>query len=79
MNPLLSFWRKEGVVWVGGVALLEQPLTAFFASRRCSGQAIRAAMDWAVKQARNKTPLMGGFHSPLEQSVLEIMLVAHAP
>ncbi len=36
-------------------------------------------MDWAVEQARTKTPLIGGFHSPLEQSVLEVMLAAHAP
>lgn len=61
------------------MALLEQPLTAFFTSRRCAGQAIRAAMDWAVEQARAKTPLIGGFHSPLEQSVLEVMLAAHSP
>ncbi len=64
---------------MGNMALLEQPLTAFFASRRCSGRAIRAAMDWAVEQAQAKTPLIGGFHSPLEQSVLEVMLAAHAP
>ncbi len=61
------------------MTLLEHPLTAFFASRRCSGRAIRAAMDWAVEQARAKTPLIGGFHSPLEQSVLEVMMAAHAP
>ena len=61
------------------MALLEHPLTAFFASRRCSGRAIRAAMDWAVEQARAKTPLIGGFHSPLEQSVLEVVMAAHAP
>lgn len=59
--------------------LLEYPLTAFFASRRCSGRAIWAAMDWAVEQARVKATLIGGFHSPLEQSVLEVMLAAHAP
>ena len=61
------------------MTLLEHPLTAFFASRRCSGRAIRAAMDWALEQARAKTPLIGGFHSPLEQSVLEVMMAAHAP
>ena len=61
------------------MALLEQPLTGFFASRRCSGRAIWMAMDWAVEQARMKTPLIGGFHSPLEQSVLEVLLTAHAP
>lgn len=78
-KPLLSFWQKNGIAGVGNMALLEQPLTAFFASRRCSGRAIRAAMDWAVEHARARTPLIGGFHSPLEQSVLEVMLAAHAP
>ena len=78
-KSLLSFWQFEGFSGVGNAGLLEQPLTAFFASRRCSGRAIRAAMDWAVAQARSKTPLIGGFHSPLEQSVLEVMLAAHAP
>ena len=78
-KPLLSFWQKDGIAGVGNMALLEQPLTAFFASRRCSGRAIRAAMDWAVEQAWVKAPLIGGFHSPLEQSVLEVMLSAHAP
>lgn len=61
------------------MALLDQPLTGFFASRRCSGRAIRAVMDWAVEQARAKNPMIGGFHSPLEQSVLEVVLAAHAP
>lgn len=78
-KSLLSFWQREGFFGVGNAGLLECPLTAFFASRRCSGWAIRAAMDWAVEQARSKTPLIGGFHSPLEQSVLEVMLAAHAP
>lgn len=64
---------------IGNVALMDLPLTAFFASRRCSGRTVRAAMDWAVEQAKKKVPLIGGFHSPLEQSVLEIMLTAHAP
>ena len=64
---------------VGNMALLEQPLTAFFASRRCSGRAIRAAMDWAEEQGRCKIPLIGGFHSPLEKSVLEVVLAADSP
>ena len=79
MKSLLSFWRNGEVVGVGEEALLKYPLTAFFASRRCSGKAIRTTMDWVVEQALNKKPLIGGFHSPLEQSVLEVMLTAHAP
>lgn len=78
--PLLSGWLlRDGAQGIGNVTLMDLPLSAFFASRRCSGRAIRAAMDWAVVQARSKIPLIGGFHSPLEQSVLEIMLTAHAP
>lgn len=77
---LLSGWPlRDGAQGIGNVALMDLPLTAFFASRRCSGRAVRAAMDWAVEQAREKTPLLGGFHSQVEQSVLEIMLTAHAP
>lgn len=76
----LSFWSLEGGErGVGNASLLDQPLTALFASRQCSGAAIRAAMDWAVEQARSKSPVISGFHSPLEQSVLEVMLTAAAP
>ena len=79
MKSLLSLWQKDEFHGVGDRGLLELPLTAFFASRRSSGKAIYKAMDWAVEQARNKTPIIGGFHSPLEQSVLKVMLTAHAP
>lgn len=77
---LLSLWPVEGRGQVvGNVELLDQPLTAFFASRQCPGTAIRAAMTWAVEQARSKNPVISGFHSPLEQSVLEVLLAAGAP
>ena len=79
-EQLLSLWSLEGGArGVGNASLLDQPLTAFFASRQCPGVAIRAAMIWAVEQARSKSPVISGFHSPLEQSVLEVMLAAGAP
>ena len=43
------------------------------------GVAIRAAMDWALQQASEKRPVVGGFHSPLEQSVLKVLLAARSP
>lgn len=59
----LSFWSLEGGErGIGNASLLNQPLTAFFASRQCSGAAIRAAMDWAVKQARSKSPVIRALH-----------------
>jgi hypothetical protein len=77
---LLSAWQLgDGSTGLGDKALFNLPLTAFFASRQCPGNAIHTAMDWAVKQVRDKTPLIGGFQSPLEKSVLEIVLAAKSP
>ena len=64
---------------IGHQGLLAQPMTAFFASRQCPGTAIRAAMEWALQQARTKQVVVSGFHSPLEQSVLKVLLAAGSP
>jgi hypothetical protein len=75
-----ALWRTErnGVVvgGVGAAGLLQGPLTAFFASRQCPGTAVLAATDWALQQAREHCALIGGFHSPLEQSVLRLLVEA---
>jgi predicted Rossmann fold nucleotide-binding protein DprA/Smf involved in DNA uptake len=78
--PIWSFERAQRL-WTGLGArqLLDQPLTAFFASRQCPGTAIRAAIDWALEQASARRAVVGGFHSPLEQSVLRLLLEAHSP
>ena len=36
-------------------------------------------MDWALQQARSKAVVIGGFHSPLEQSVLKVLIQARSP
>ncbi|MEO7400147.1 MAG: hypothetical protein ABIV07_05180 [Polaromonas sp.] len=64
---------------MGQQDLLMLPMSAFFASRQCPGSAIRAAMDWALQQARVKRVVMSGFHSPLEQSVLTVLIQARSP
>ena len=64
------------VAGVGAAGLLQGPLTAFFASRQCPGTVIRAATDWALQQARERCAVIGGFHSPLEQSVLRLLVEA---
>ena len=64
---------------LGAQHLLDLPLTAFFASRQCPGAAIRAATDWALAQAKVRRVVIGGFHSPLEQSVLHLLLQAKSP
>lgn len=64
---------------LGAQHLLDQQLTAFFASRQCPGLAIRAAMGWALEQAQKRQGVISGFHSPLEQSVLQLLLQAKSP
>jgi len=59
---------------MGAAELLQRPLTAFFASRQCPGTAILAATAWALQQARGQHTVIGGFHSPLEQSVLRLLI-----
>lgn len=63
----------------GARELLDLALTAFFASRQCLGTAIRAAMDWALQQASAKQAVISGFHSPLEQAVLNVLMAAGSP
>lgn len=71
--------RTVAVAGLGHQDLMALPMTAFFASRQCPGTAIRAAMDWALQQARAKIVVIGGFHSPLEQSVLKVLIEARSP
>ena len=79
----MQIWQKahakHNLTGAGNPDLLDLPMTAFFASRQCPGSAIRAAMDWALQQARLKAVVINGFHSPLEQSVLKVLIQARSP
>ena len=79
----MQTWQKSraehNLAGTGNPDLLDLPMAAFFASRQCPGAAIRAAMDWALQQARAKAVVVSGFHSPLEQSVLKVLIQARSP
>ena len=79
----VASWQAErngaAIAGLGSAQLLQGPLTAFFASRQCPGTAIRAATDWALQQARDSGTVIGGFHSPLERSVLRLLIEARSP
>ena len=70
---------KQCLTGTGNHDLLDLPMTAFFASRQCPGSAIRAAMDWVLQQAKARRVVVSGFHSPLEQSALTVLLQARSP
>ena len=72
--PWLLERKAVALSGLGAADLLKGPMTAFFASRQCPGSAIRAATAWAVQQARDHHTVVGGFHCPLAQSVLRLLL-----
>jgi predicted Rossmann fold nucleotide-binding protein DprA/Smf involved in DNA uptake len=59
---------------IGNTDILNDEKTAFFCSRKCSGSAILKVFEKArIWQSEQKT-IISGFHSPLEQEVLQILL-----
>lgn len=53
--------------------------TAFLSSRRGSAKAALACLEWAEGRREEPRPVIGGFHSDLEQDVLKILLRGKCP
>jgi predicted Rossmann fold nucleotide-binding protein DprA/Smf involved in DNA uptake len=64
---------------LGNPQLLDQKWTAFFCSVRCPGNLILKAYDLAQRFRATSQPVIGGFHSPVEQEVLKIMRRSTVP
>lgn len=64
---------------LGNLDLLRLPLTALFCSRKCPGDAILKAYDLARELRENETPVISGFHAPVEKDMLEILLKGKGP
>lgn len=64
---------------IGNPLLLQQPLTALFCSRKCPGDAILKAYDLARELRDNGTPVISGFHTPVEKDMLDILLMGQGP
>lgn len=63
----------------GNRSLLDESLTALFCSRRCPGDLILQAYDAALALRDAAVPLIGGFHTPVEEDCLEILLRGTQP
>ena len=70
--------RAPPTLWaLGHLAILERPLLALFCSRACPGQLLLQTYDLAQKLRDANVPVIGGFHSPMEQQCLQTLL--HSP
>lgn len=59
--------------------LLSLPKTALFCSTRCPGDPILAACDQATRWREEGRCVISGFHSPVEQECLRILLAGKQP
>jgi len=64
---------------LGNLDLLRLPLTALFCSRKCPGDAILKSYDLARDLREKGTPMISGFHTPVEKDMLEILLKGKGP
>jgi len=63
----------------GNLDLLKQPLTAFFCSVNCPGNLMLKALDWIGKVRDEGVAIVSGFHSPVEQQALKVLLRGKQP
>jgi predicted Rossmann fold nucleotide-binding protein DprA/Smf involved in DNA uptake len=82
--PIQNFSRDQVPEYpvlqgIGNLELLRLPLTALFCSRKCPGDAILQAYDLAQELRAKATPVISGFHTPVEQDMLDILLKGHGP
>lgn len=64
---------------LGNIDLLSLSKTALFCSARCPGSAILAAYDQAANWRDSGRCIISGFHSPVEQECLRILLRGKQP
>ena len=64
---------------LGDRELLDRKWISFFCSVRCPGNLILKTYDLAQRWRAENQPVIGGFHSPVEKEVLNIMLRSTVP
>jgi predicted Rossmann fold nucleotide-binding protein DprA/Smf involved in DNA uptake len=67
-------------VWaVGNPKILDRPLLGFFCSTKCPGEVILQTYDLARALRDAGVPVIGGFHSSMEQECLALLLRGQQP
>ena len=67
------------IAHLGNLRLLEESLTAFFCSGRCSGDLILKTYDLARTMREAGVPVIGGFQTPMEKECLRLLLRGSQP
>ncbi len=64
---------------IGAVNLLQNPAIALFCSKQCPGDLILKTYDLAQSLRDQAIPIISGFHTPIEQDCLKILLRGTQP
>lgn len=75
----LGAYAPKSITVVGSSAPLSSPMTAFLCSKETPGATILKAFDQAAAWRDADRCVISGFHSPLEQQCLDILLRGEQP
>lgn len=81
-GSLTSFLGSDAprTIWaLGNLDILKNRKTGFFCSSKCPGDLIIKTYDLAKKWRDDGVTVIGGFHSPMEQECLTILLRGKQP
>lgn len=67
------------ILYNDNIELMEREKLAFFCSSRCPGSVILKTYDFANDVSKSETVVMSGFHSPVEQELLKLLLDRQHP
>lgn len=79
LRSLLGETSPDRIDALGNLDLLSRDLLAVFCSARCPGSLLLKAHDLAQELKFAAFPIISGFHSPVEQEMLRVLLQGSAP
>ena len=65
---------RTNISSMGNVAILERPMVALLCSEKCPGKLILDTYDLAKLFRKQGVTVISGFHSPMEEECLRILL-----
>jgi predicted Rossmann fold nucleotide-binding protein DprA/Smf involved in DNA uptake len=74
LKTCIAFKTAPTLTAIGNLSLLQKPAIALFCSRQCSGELILKTYDLAQSLRDSEILVISGFHTPIEQDCLKILL-----
>lgn len=79
LKTCIAFKSVPTLTAIGNLSLLQKPAVALFCSIKCPGDLILKAYDLAQALREAEIPVISGFHTPIEQDCLKILLRGTQP